>query len=225
MAHGITAGAGPALPICRGVAIRRRRVASLAIAGRLMQRGVAVRRRRRCIACPGTEEVKIAAPVGRSGQGVRSGLRIRPVPAAMHGAISQDLCEIAPKRLSPAVHQTAQPARDPEQQHPGRERYDDQDHEEVRLYRTAFSDSRISSPGSPPADWPRSSKPHPHEHRGHGDRRDANTGTARQRGRRPPYASQRRLGSYTGRLLAYPLTLRAGQRGWEVVERAKTRTF
>ena len=37
----------------------------------------------------------------------------------MHGNISQDLCEILPKRLPPAVHQTAQPARDREQQHPG----------------------------------------------------------------------------------------------------------
>ena len=32
------------------------------------------------------------------------------MPAAMHGTISQDLCEILPKRLSPAAHQTAQPA-------------------------------------------------------------------------------------------------------------------
>jgi hypothetical protein len=85
----------------------------------------------------------------------------------MHGAISQDLCGIVPKRLSPAVHQTAQPARDPEQQHPGRERYDDQDHEEVRLsseeveHRTAFPGFQHPPPGSPPADWPRSSKPPP----------------------------------------------------------------
>jgi hypothetical protein len=81
----------------------------------------------------------------------RSALRIRPVPAAMHGAISRNLCEIVPKRLSPAVHQTAQPARDPEQQHPRRERYDDQDHEEVRLsseeveHRTAFLGFQDSS--------------------------------------------------------------------------------
>jgi hypothetical protein len=54
------------------------------------------------------------------------------VPTAMHGTISQDLCEILPKRLSPAVHQLAQLARD-RGQHPGRERYDDQDQEEVRL--------------------------------------------------------------------------------------------
>ena len=196
MAHGITAGAGPALPICRSVAVRRRRVASLAVAGRLMQRGVAVRRRRRCIACPGTEGRRLNR---RTCRGIRSGrrsaLRIRRVPATMHGAISQGLCEIVPKRLSPAVHQTAQPARDPEQQTPA-----------ASDMTTPHRVPRIpaSPPASPPADWPRSSKPHPHEHRGHGRRGDA--GHERQPDRR-----QAQLASVVaGRLMRFIADLSAG---------------
>jgi hypothetical protein len=123
MAHGITAGAGPALPTCRSVAVRRRRVASLAVAGRLRQRGVAAKRRG--VASPardgGRRLNRRTCRETRSGR--RSALRIQSVPAAMHGAISQDLCEIVPKRLSPAVHQTAQVARDPSSSTP-RERYD-----------------------------------------------------------------------------------------------------
>ena len=77
----------------------------------------------------------------------------------MHGTISQDLCEILPKRLSPAVDQTAQPARDPSSSTPP-QRYDDQDQEEARLsseeveHRTAFHglaslDICLSAPSLP----------------------------------------------------------------------------